>query len=659
MAAGVNCSAVGQMRELSALVRPDSPEKVWQTLAPLLSAPGRRSMRIYDATTGKFSTATRLTRSLPKAPAATYLYTTKARTHLLALDFDDSRGGRAAVEADVATAAEWITRCGGVIVTDHSPTGAHLLCPLAVGTTATFDEMNHLVRLLEARLPTLDKTPNTNPDSGCLSAPGTPAKHGGYRQLDGPLSAAVEAFTTRSAPTLLPRLYELLGAVKSRPATRSHSTAADHVPTLADYCTGAGLDERLAPAWVRDDPIHPDIAHYAQYGTLPTGQRQWDTNSEARMAVVTAAIARGHSRASIAALMAPGAPWHAGLGAAYSRYHRHHASNALQRDFAKALKWLCENPLKHRHPQHKTKNSQGGKGETGPRGPLSLRAWLAAALQWTDVEFKGKRYRWTVHAVLQALASNAHRAGEQVNGVWVVGVGGRSLSLGTGLLSEDAVWRVLRELRDTPGSPLILTRRGVGIEPDSYALTSPAGITGTRAQTRRVRVEPVHDAWAVVGHHLRRIYELVAHHGLTTRADLYAAAAVSASAGDETVTALEIVGLLTRTGRGTVAAGPTTLDGIAAAHNTEGLRADRIARYRAERDQWHAWLAERITAREEVAINVTARAAPTEHPDVHNSFWATAMATGPPEDPYVDYIDAADAVETVLAMLGGRILSRA
>ena len=119
------------------------------------------------------------------------------------------------------------------------------------------------------------------------------------------------------------------------------------------------------------------------------------------------------------------------------------------------------------------------------------------------------------------------------------------------------------------------------------------------------------------------------------------------------------MGLLTRTGRGTVAAGPATLDGIAAAHDTEGLRADRIARYRAERDQWHAWLADRITAREEAAMDVNARAAPAEHPDVDNSFRATAMATGPPEDPYADYIDDADAVETVLAMLGGRILSMA
>lgn len=637
--------------------RPDSPDKVWHTLAPLLSAPGRRSMRVYDPATGKFSEAAKLTKKLPKLPAATYLYTTMARTHLLALDFDDSRGGRAAVDADLATAAEWITRCGGVIVTDHSPSGAHLLCPLAVGTTASFDEMNHLVRLLEARLPTLDKTPNTNPESGCLSAPGTPAKTGGYRQLDGPLSAAVEAFTTRSAPSLLPRLYELLGALKPSPATTHPATNAPPA-TPAEYCTGTGDDQRLAPRWVRDDPLHPDITHYAQYGTMPTGQRQWDTHSEARMAVLTAAIARGHSQASITALIAPGAPWHTGLGQAYSRY-RHHAHSALHRDFTKALNWLCTNVLKHRHAQHKSKNSQGGNKGTGPRGPLSLRIWLASAMHWADIEFAGKRYRWTVHAVLQALASNALCAGEEINGVWVVGVGGRSLSLGTGLLSEDAVWRVLRDLRERPGAPLILTRRSVGIDPDFYALTSPAGISIQAARAQRVRVEPVHDAWSVIGHHLRRIYELVAHHGMTTRADLYAGAAVSASAGDETVTALEILGLLSRTGRGTVAAGPTTLDSIGAAHNTDGLRADRITRYKAERDQWHTWLADRDTARDEAAMEATARAAPTETPDVEHARWATVMANGPPEDPYADYVDDADAVDLVITLLGGRILALA
>jgi hypothetical protein len=66
----------------------------------------------------------------------------------------------------------------------------------------------------------------------------------------------------------------------------------------------------------------------------------------------------------------------------------------------------------------------------------------------------------------------------------------------------------------------------------------------------------------VIGVHLRRIYELAAYYGLTNRADLYAAAAVSDTAGDEAVTALEIAGLLTRTGRGTVGTGTTTLDSL-------------------------------------------------------------------------------------------------
>src|SRR3954451_17694962 len=163
--------AIGQV-----VVPPEPPQRVWTTLAPLVSAPGRRSVRVYNPDTGTFSDSAKLTNALPARPAAPYLYTSAGRPPLIALDFDDKRGSRSAVDADVATAAEWITRCGGVIVTDHSPGGRHLLTPLAIDTTASAAEMNALVRLLAARLPTLDITPNTNPATGCLSAPGTPTK---------------------------------------------------------------------------------------------------------------------------------------------------------------------------------------------------------------------------------------------------------------------------------------------------------------------------------------------------------------------------------------------------------------------------------------------------------------------------------------------------
>lgn len=635
----------------------------------MIAAPGRRSMRLYDPDTGKFSDTGDLSTTLPKRPAAVYMFTRKGlRTALLYLDFDDKRGGRAAVDADLATAAEWITRCGGKVITDHSPSGAHLLCPLAIGTTAGFAELRNIARLLAARLPTLDSNPNTtDPQYACLSAPGTPAKHGGYRQLDGTLAAAVEAFATRSDPALLPRLYELLGAVKPRPAdTAEHAPAAVAGPGDIDmYCTGVGDDQRLTPAYVRNDPIDPEILDFAVHGVMATGQRQWDSPSEARMSVIYAAIARGHSRASIAELIAPGGAWHNGLGQAFTRY-QHRADAALDKDFQRALNRLCANTLKYRPPQHKRKYSPGGTTggdqKTGPWGPADLRRWLAAALVWADSEFSGKRYRWTVHAVLQALAWHALIAGERINGVWVVGAGGRNLALGTGLLSSDTVWRVMRDLRDRPGAPLILTRPAVNVDADYYALTTAHGTVTDPAGAEKVRIEQVHDAWSVAGHHLRRIYELIAYYGLTNRADILAAARVSQTAGDETLTTLQILGLITRTGRGTVAPGPITLDSIAAAHDTDSVRQDRIARYRAQRDQWRAWLDHREKARDNTLMDKITHAAPAEHADADadTSFWASAMDHGPPDR--TDGMDDTDhllAIELVAELLGARILTGA
>ena len=635
----------------------DRPEVVWRTLAPLLNASGRRSVRVYEAETGRFSGVARLTASLPARPAATYLYTKGGRTQLLALDFDCSRGGRAAVEADLASAAEWITRCGGVVVSDRSPGGAHLLCPLAIGTTAGVEEISHLVALLAARLPTLDKSPNTNAATGCLSAPGSPAKQGGYRQLVGSLSDAVDAFTTRSHPALLPRLYELVGAVRSAAPAPAAGTPC---VAPADYCTGDGDERRLAPVWVRDDPFDPDILQYAQHGILPS-QRHWDTASEARMAVITAAIARGHSPHSIAALaLAPGGPWHAGLGASYLRHCRssNAAATAMRRDFEKSLTWLCSTVLKHRSRQHKKKYSRGGKGGgVGPCGPHDLRRWLAAAMLWADGVYHGRRRRWTVHSVLQTLAWNAYNAGTQHNGTWTVGVGGRNLSLGTALLSPDAVFSVLRELREFDGAPLLHTVHHAGVNPDQYALTWPAGITVNAAAVARTRIEPIHDAWSVVGEHLRRIYELVAYHGITTRAELYAAAAMSPGVGDEAVTTLQIAGLLTRPSRGVVAAGSVSLDAIAAAHDTDAARQKRITHYQAERQQWRTWLVGNVADHVAASAQAAALNAPAVDPDAERAFWTSAMIHGPPDDdahPCTD--DDTQALHVVLATLGGRII---
>jgi hypothetical protein len=107
--------------------------------------------------------------------------------------------------------------------------------------------------------------------------------------------------------------------------------------------------------------------------------------------------------------------------------------------------------------------------------------------------------------VLQALAVSAARAGSVIDGVPVVAVGGRSLSLAAGLLSESTVWAILRRLRETPGAPILLIAKGSGLVADRYALTTPDITDPTPDDPGRPAVTDVHPAWAVLGHPHRRI----------------------------------------------------------------------------------------------------------------------------------------------------------
>lgn len=417
----------------------------WRALAHLIAA--RPTVRVWNPATNKFDSTKSLTARLPHLPAAVLLYL-RGRTQVLALDFDTKRHSQHTVDTDFTRALTWITECGGVAVTDQSRSGGrHILVPLAIGTTATATELAPLMRLLEARLPSLDKTPMMNPKTGCITVPGSPCREGGHRILDGPLISAVEAFTRRSDPALLPRLNVLLGALRpTNPAARATGLARPLAESHTAL-TGDGHNTRLRAQYVRTSDLPERITAYATTGKLPT-DTTWRSHSEARQSVLAHAVLHGHSLATIRALIAPGRPWHTGLAAAYARYH-HHSQAALERDFDKALEWAAANSPKFRPTRAQDQVHTRGGG----RGPGVHRRWLANATAWAEREFAGHAYRWIGPAIYQALAVHAIRAGELVKGVPVVGVGGRSLSIASGLLSETTVWQFLRETRDRPGSP--------------------------------------------------------------------------------------------------------------------------------------------------------------------------------------------------------------
>lgn len=629
------------MATTSAPPLPASPAATWKALAPLIAA--RPKIRVWDPATNKFDRTKNLTTRLPAAPAAVMLYA-HHRTHVLVLDFDTKHHSQATVDADFSRALSWITDAGGVAVTDHSTSGGrHIIVPLAIGTTATLAEISTLLRLLESRLPSLDKTPMSNTATGCITAPGSPCREGGHRILDGTLSAAIDAFTTRSDPGLLPRLNVLLGALNPPPATTPPHPAGEAT-------TGTGPHQRLRPEYTRDTALPGAITRYATTGQLPT-DRSWRSHSEARQSVLAHAALHGHSLASVQALMAPGRPWHTGLAAAYHRYG-HQAPTALHRDWHKALTWAAANSRFFRPVRAQEQVHTGGM----ILGPQLHREWLANAVAWLETQFSGHRYRWIGAAVYQALAIQAVRAGDVINGVPVVGVGGRALSIATGLLGETTVWEFLRETRDLPGSPLVRTRIAQAREPDYYALThqNPMGVTAeTVAATR---VEDVHPAWKVIGHRHRRIYELIVHRNLERPRDVFAAAHTPSSTGYDTLATLKIAGLITHE-RGRLAAGPVTLDDIATAHHLEEQRAQRISRHQEERASWHSWLRSREEAHQPPLSahyggdSTTATMTGLDGAD-HEEYLSAVLATGPP--PIEEEIRA---IELLAELVGARVLT--
>lgn len=628
---------------------PAAPAAVWKALARRLSPTGRDRVKVFDPDTREYLKTRRISDKLPTTMAAAYLYT-RRRTTLLALDFDSKTHGCAQVDRDAERARGWLTECGARIVSDRSTNGGrHLLVPLAIGTTASFDEVQELMRTLQALLPSLDIKPMQNAKEGCISVPGTPCAGGGYRVLDGSLYDAVAALTERSAPTLLPELYALLGTLPS--PTSKPSAPADTSTTdtaRGGHTTGTGDDERLLERICWSKPFPADVAAFATTGARPP--KRWRSASEARMAVVINAVLRGSSLADIRSACRPGGVWSA-LGESYRAKAEHDTRTAdelLAIDVRRVLNHTVTLAPKANPAAHRNNYSQAGVPVEGPCGQ-----WLAYALAWADHEFSGSPARWMVRDVLQALAVKAALAGTMKSGTSVVGVGGRSLSLSAGLAAPTTVFDVLRKIRDMVGSPIVRVRTRVGRDPDFYALTAsnPDGLTPVPLE--RLQVVDVHPAWSVLGRQHRLVHDLIVHTGMTRPADIYAAARISARTGQISITALISAGLITRTGRA-VGPGGVTLDDIAAAHHLDEVFEERIARFRRERAAWHEWLALQDQLRGVAAVPDAAVPVPNSAVFVdEEEYLAAVLAHGPPDGSGDEELAALDLLADVL---GARIL---
>ena len=564
-----------------------TPDHIWSRLAPLLAA--RRSMRLYDGAQHGFESARPLTTKCPTVPAAVPLFL-RGRAAVIALDFDTKHHGHSAVVADVDRVLSWLAECGGRAVVDISSSGGrHVLVPMAPGRTVAVEELRPLLDQLAVRLPTLDITPMTNAATGCITVPGSRCREGGHRQLVDGLSTAVEALTVGSDPELLTRLAALLGGISAPQARTRGVSAAIHESRVAERIIGIGDDARLHSRFCRVASTPPDaVTTFAATGRLDTSR--WPSRSEARQSVVTHEILVGSTPADIVTRSYT-ADW-VGLRAAYSHYAD--PDSAIRRDAFHALRWLASSlPEPIRDTGHKIKHT-GGTHDPG------LSQWLTTAMRWVTREYGSRKDRWTTHAVVQALAWSAAVSGQVVEGVPVVGVGGRSLSIAAGLLPESTVWSILGRLRDTAGSPLLLIERGVGQNPDRYALVTATGADSpaeVEPSTQELPIESVHPAWSVIGWRHKAVYDVIASSaGPVTMADVLARVSIGRTSGYETMLDLRVAGLITWENN-QISLGPVDLDTVAHLHGLAVAVRERVVRHRAERIIWREWLAAREDAR--------------------------------------------------------------
>ncbi|MBJ7321730.1 MAG: hypothetical protein JHC70_05225 [Rhodococcus sp.] len=624
-----------------------TPDNVWRRLSPLVAA--RRSMRLWSPVTEEFADeGQNWTKRLPAVPAAVPIYA-RGRTRLLALDFDAKHHTAEQVDADVERALGWLHECGARTVTDRSTSGGrHVLVPLAADSSLRVDDVRVLMKLLAARLVTLDCKPMLGVKQGCITPPGSPTREGGYRRLDGTLDDAIDAFTVRSDRGVVARLTALLGGVTT-PRHRTPVAAVAASLSQDQRLVGVGRERRLDPRFHRSTPFPEAVETYAATGKL--NEALWPTPSEARQSVISHAVLRGASVADIEKAIAT-KEW-AGVRRAYIKKYRDPAL-ALRRDVEKALTWAAGIVPQFHQLTHKNKLTGGGDSFLKDR----IRSkWLAHAALWIDSEFLGTRQRPVLLAVVQALAYTSAMAGELVEGVPVVAIGGRSLSHAAGLMSESTVWSALRLLRETPGSPLLLVSRGAGREADRYALTTPATRQRPeRAHVERARVEQVHPAWSVLGLRGRAVYELIKAGLATNVDDAFAAAKLRPSNGYAILADLTTAGLVERNSA-TLTLGRRTLDDVAAAHGLGTVAADRIVRHRAERLLWQVWLENRFSApshdisRSDQANLLLIEAAPLPGGSDSEALWAALMKAGPPpSDPLLE------AVEILGDLLGAVIV---
>ena len=502
---------------------------------------------------------------------------------MLALDLDPSRGD---VDHQAAELGQLLERLGARYIADVSPSGGRHVYVLFAAPQPWL-ELRDLCRAMPLRFPVIDPAPMSSL-GGQISPPGSRHKSGGWRVLSVPLSEATAAVEHPNGPEVW---NNLLTEVEAELQQVLHQNV--------DNQMAAEMDDAGAP-WVPRlggrAPLGAELEQTARAGRWD--RARYPGRSEARMAVLAAAAARGWRLAEVQAAVGSGA-WK-GLAALYERRSEPgRMERLLPYEWRKSVVLVGgkETFASDTQATFSTRPPVDHDGVVAEYG--LIRSWMTAVdCAARDPErVKG----WGGRAIAVRLVLLALGQAAMVSGSSVIEFGCRNLALHS-CLSHGTVARVLRLLaaEDDPLIDLVSARQMA--RADRFALRIPDRYASSvRWRRRRAgRIEAAHHAFLLLGGTSALVYQVL-DQAEARGAEVARAARLSASANLTALRVLAEHGLAERGPRGW-RRGPVALADVAELTGAADLQREREARYREDRESWRARLRQYQGARQRPVV---------------------------------------------------------
>ena len=501
-----------------------------------------------------------------------------AAGRLLALDLDPGRsgGGAGEVERQAAEFGQLLARLGGRYLADVAPSGGRHVYVLFAAPLPWL-ELRDLARALALRFPATDTAPMSSL-GGQISPPGARHKSGGWRLLTAPIEGARAAAGHPNGPEVWDRLLTEFAA-----ELRQLEQAADEVT----HCVTSELDGTGVP-WVPRlggrAPLVAELEHVARTG-------RWDRSryagrSEARMAVLTVAVARGWQLAEVRAAAGSGA-WR-GLAALYERPSEPgRLDRLLPAEWRKAIGFIAgEENVRGWHTSDRRTRPPVDESASSAEYGL-IRQWVTAVACAAEDPERVKA--WGGYAIAVRLVLAALGQAAMVSGSSVVEFGTRNIALHCAL-SHRTVARVLEVLRSEPDPLVDLVSRRQMARADRYQLRIPDRYAeSVRWRRRRAgRIDAIHPVFLVLGGTAGLVYQVLDLNEVRG-AEVARVARLSASATSAALRILAEHGLADH-GPGGWRRGDADLDNVAESTGAAGMNRDRAERYRQDREGWRARL---------------------------------------------------------------------